>query len=489
MPKCSNDNQRPVNFTNLFVDLNGFQYLLGEYLDRQGLQMIDRSAVASEICVDASDSMRAVIYVNIDDIGKLSSGYPNITGNNAKQRRLVDLISKNAYKLDGQLPVLKSGIVVRVNYQLENQRTRRVMRSMVEDLRIINRNYYVDINQRNPNDNAVIVNFSNSIVSTINEFTHGRDRMQIRITNIQLFYEAVTERQPIPRVKQSLTAHPYDGMYNNVRPGTPDEYYYHSMMQNTHFMGDPYDRPEEIQQLCPPHWAMFNQFYHFDQEGRSIVLHNQEIYDPMSKVTLIPCGKVNVNRTFIINPGHRLIFNFSIWKNDVTSVADTLSVAQALKAKFYNCCDTSHDCDCGNIDFDGEEIVPNQCNCNHHNRPAPPERPEPPKDHRGEEYHQLVQMLYDERQRNQEQGNTITELLQKIKELEETIANSGITEDPEPDDCDCGCDCDADHDEINTRIDELAGKVAAEDIDPMSPDTVEEIFREVVNSETTTDTP
>ena len=469
MPRCGNDDQRPFNYTNLFVDLNGFPYLLGEYLDRQGLQLIDRSAIVSNISIDTSDAMRAVIDISIDDIGKRSSGYANITGNNTKQRRLLDLISKNSLKLDGQLPVLKSGIIIRVNYQLENQRTRQVMRSMVEDLRITNRSFFIDINQRNPNDNAIVVNFSNSIVSTINEFTHGRDRMVLRITNVQMFYESVTDRQPVPRIKQSLTAHPYDHYYNHVKPGSSEAYYYHDEMQHRHFLGDPCDFGNEtIQNICPPTWTMFNQFYHFNDGGRSIVLHNQEIYDPLGRVILVPCGKVAVNRSFIINPGHRLIFKFSVWKNDVTAVFDTLSIAKAIKAKFYNCCDTNCSCDCDHDEHDHHHHKP------HHKPPKP--------DHRTPEYEQLIQMLYDERQKNQEQGTMITELLAKIKELESGMGED-VPEIPDDPNCNCDCDCEEDHMEINERIDDLANQLAEEDIDPMTPETVEEIFNEVVNKQ------
>ena len=53
---------------NGFVDLNGVPYLLGEYLDKRTFQQVDRSVIKSEINVDLSEAMRAVIDINVDDI-------------------------------------------------------------------------------------------------------------------------------------------------------------------------------------------------------------------------------------------------------------------------------------------------------------------------------------------------------------------------------------------------------------------------------------
>ena len=76
----------------------------------------------------------------------------------------------------------------------------------------------------------------------------------------------------------------------------------------------------------------------------------------------------------------------------------------------------------------------------------------------------------------------ITELLAKIKELESEMGEN-IPETPDDPNCNCDCDCEEDHMEINERIDDLANQLAEEDIDPMTPETVEEIFNEVVNKE------
>ena len=96
MHNCECMNQNANGHVNAFIDLNGIPYLLAEYLDRNNFQQIDRSQIKSEIIVDQSESMRAVIDVSIDDIGKRASdGYPAIIGNTTKHTNLLKMISDN----------------------------------------------------------------------------------------------------------------------------------------------------------------------------------------------------------------------------------------------------------------------------------------------------------------------------------------------------------------------------------------------------------
>ena len=480
---CGESNPVQPTHTHVFVDLNGLPYLLAEYMDRRCLTCVDRSAIYDRVNVDCSDAMRAVIDISIDDIGSKSDCTPNIVGNNTKSKRLLEMISKYANRLDANLPVLKSGIVIRAEYHLTNQRTGQTIRSMTEDIRINDRNYYIDINQRNFNDNGVVVNFNSSMVSTINEFTHGRDQMILVIDKVRLFYEQVTDRHPTPRIKQT-SSNPFDGNCNFF-PGTNEEYYYHRQMQNHHYLGDfPGHGCNDNSILCPPSWAQFNQFYHFDQEGHKINLHYNEIYDPMRKVNLIPCGTATINRKFVINPGHRIIFKFSIWKNDVTAIFDTFKVAEALKAKFYNCCDNDHwkhECMCEPIHHD------HHCDC-HVEKPPMHHDHKHDHHHRPDEYNQLINMLYDERKQNERNGKMISELLEKIKVLEDKLSDTGDTNPDEseppitPVDPDGTEECNCDHSEINERLDELGQRIDDEDIDPMSEEVVENIFRQVVTN-------
>lgn len=345
---------------NGFIDLNGIPYLLGDYLINQRFREVDRSMIRSDIFVNNDEAMRAVIDINIDDIGVRSNNHPCVLGNSTKQNNLLRMIRNNRDYLRHQLPVLKPGIVVRVNYQVESYRTQQVIRTLSEDFVIQDPTYFLDINSSNIDDNAIVVNFMSSLVSTVNEFTHGRDKIQLRITNVQLYYQLVKDnpmKQEAKRFGNRLESNP-----NDHYPGFSDPFYYHNQMQNVQYIGDVdrgYHKP--ISELIPPTWSMFNRFYHFDNDGRDLVLHRQEIFDPNTITGLIPCGRVRINRCFIVNPGHRLVFNFSIWKNDVTIVSNTQPVANALEVSFNGChcyhdndhindafvVDHDHDCGCG----------------------------------------------------------------------------------------------------------------------------------------------
>ena len=313
--------RRPPQHTNVFVDLNGVPYLLAEYLDRTQFRHIDRSIIRNDIFIDQSESMRAIVDINIDNIGRRTDGFPKVQGNITKQGRLLTMIRRHFIRLNGRLDVLRRGVIVRVNYQLENLRTGQVIRSTSENLRIRDRNYFIDINPRDINNNAIIVNFLDTLVSSINQFTHGRERMQLRITSIQLFYEELSRRQD--RVSPS-----HDILFDNH---FSHRWHHHNRFQPHHdFHNLPF---EEHLNFHPPSWMMFNRFYRFDNMGRDIILHKHEINDRMNRVRLVPCGTVNVNRAFIINPGHRIVFKISIWSNDVTSFHNTQRIAKALGAQ------------------------------------------------------------------------------------------------------------------------------------------------------------
>jgi len=327
-------------YTNAFLDLNRFPYLLGEYLDRRQFHQIDRSLIKSHLFVDEKESMRAIVDISIDDIGKRASdGLPNIVGNNTKNIGLLKMITRHSDRLNHRLDVIRRGIIVRVNYRLENQRTKHVIRSTSEDLRIRDRNYFVDINPRDINDNAIIVNFMDSIVSSVNQFTHGTDRMLIRITSIQMFYECMRREGPRQSAGNSaMWLSDIDDFDDDIHP-----YYHHQKYQNKHAIGipgvcncDDFYGSDKANFMHPPSWIMFNRFYRFDNQAKDIILHHQELNDPKNRIYLIPCGTAHVNRMFMINPGHRIVFKISIWKNDVTAVNNTQRVAQALGAQFLD---------------------------------------------------------------------------------------------------------------------------------------------------------
>jgi len=93
----NNSSNIDSNHVNAFVDMNGVPYLVAEYLDTNNFQQIDRSLIKSEVFVDQSEAMRAVVDISIDDIGKRASdGLPAIVGNNTKQKNLLKMISDNS---------------------------------------------------------------------------------------------------------------------------------------------------------------------------------------------------------------------------------------------------------------------------------------------------------------------------------------------------------------------------------------------------------
>lgn len=400
--------------TNAFVRLNGVPYLVSEYLDRQLFRQLDRSLIESKISVDTKGAMRAVVNIGIDDIGKRSNDLPQIVGNHSQQLKLIQNTKQLADKMGHRFDVLKRGIIVRVNYQLENNRTGHVIRSTSEDLRIKDRNYFIDVNPRDIHDNAIVVNFMDSIVSTINQFTHGIDKMIIRITSIQMFYELI---------KREATRHHDHYMFSDVEDLDPEDDFYnhHKHHQHRHAIGihgtcncDDF-MDDERNSIFPPSWSMFNRLYHFDNFGKDIVLHFQEINDNSNKVALIPCGTVRVNRSFMINPGHRIIFKISIWKNDLVSIFNTQKLAEAIGLLQSDLCHSF-------------------------------EKPKPPINI---DLENIIHLMNKKDKRDDRQNFLISKLIQAVRKLQEDRQDPEVIPEPEepeitePDtetDCDCGCD-------------------------------------------------
>lgn len=405
MKKMTNNKMRLHHkHTNAFIDMNGIPYLLAEYVDKESFQQVDRSLIRSEIFVDTSEAMRSVIDISIDDIGKRGSdGLPAIVGNNTKQKRLLKMIENTCERLNHKFDVLRRGIIMRVNYQLENQTTGQVIRSAVEDLRIPDRSYFLDINPRDINDNAIITNFSATLVSTVNQFTHGRDRMILRITNVQMLYECLQrDHVDMPYLRQFYMD---PNMLHTCYGNENDFYRYHDAMQHKHTIGisgvcncNHYGY-EDVSMISPPTWSMFSRYYRFDNGGRDICLHGQEINDPMARIGLLPCGSVQVNRAFMINPGQRLIFKFSVWKNDVTIVNDTTPIAQAIKAPLMDCC---HD----NLTCDPMLPVHPECGCHDEINP---------------DYETVIRMLRENRHANDRQNYVINQLVNVVNKMQEVM--------------------------------------------------------------------
>ncbi|MCM1440031.1 MAG: hypothetical protein NC131_12645 [Roseburia sp.] len=425
--KCNTNQCAPKDpkHTNAFLELNGVPYLLAEYLDRDNFQQIDRSLIRSDLFVDQSECMRAVVDISVDDIGiRCSDKLPAIVGNNTKQKNLLKAIGNYADQFNHQLMTLKRGILLRVNYQLENMRTKEVIRSTVEDFEIKDRSYFLDVNPRDLNDNAIVVNFSNSMVSTMTSFTHGSDQMMLRITDVHMFYQVLGNGPNIPRPKTVMSG------FQRLPTTYMDslDYYNYQIHHQNHHCWDPHHTPpadwsynygrEPVDMISPNGWSMFNRYYHFDNNGKDIILHTQEIIDPQAPVALIPCGTIKVNRSFRINPGHRVVFKFSIWKNDLIVVNDTSMVARAIKTPFIaDCLDPDYDsnCSCGCDTIPPTNKPSCDCGCDH--------EIEPDKE-------MILRMLMESQKMNNKQNFVINQLTETVEDLHKMIKQ--LTCQPKP---------------------------------------------------------
>lgn len=376
--------------TNGYIDVNGIPYVLAEYLDRRSFLNLDTSYIANSVSVDLREAMRAVIDININTIGTHDGRIASI-GNNTKYRKLIEMMKKYSSKMDHVMNVIKPGLIVRVFYQLENCYNGNVIRSVSEDFRINNPKYFVSINSNNINDNAVIQIYNDILTSTISEFTHGRERMRIRITKIELLYECVKNaRKGVYTDKELASGHYGVGPWDDR-----NMYYYHRENQPINYIGD--TQPEDL--AVNPDWNMFNRFYHFDNGCKTVILHQNEINDPGYMVAQIPCGVFKVNKLFHVNPGHRLVFRFTIAKNDLTITGDSREIAQAIKAP-YNGYNDQH------------------CHRPHH-------------DEHDTHINYLIDMLYKEQHENGIRERIINDLTQQISDLRNRLDELTNTTQPD----------------------------------------------------------
>lgn len=302
------------NRLKLFTGLDGIPYLVGEYFDKRNLTAIDTTAVRNDVVVDNCEVNRAIVTINVNNIGFKSDGGLDTVGNRTKQKKLIKMITEYSDHMNRVFSVLRRGMIVRINYRIENMRTGVILKTSSEDIRIVDRNYFVELNSADINDNAVITNFVSTTVSTLNQFTHGSDRMLVRILSVQMFYEALNKNpKSIGLCTNWNDRFSIDYLHPRLNP------YLNSLVN-----------PDGCDTIVPTNWWNFNRFYHFDSAGRDIVLHGDDIEDRANCAYLVPCGHVTINRTFEITAGHRVVFKLSIWNNDITMVSDTKKIATTL---------------------------------------------------------------------------------------------------------------------------------------------------------------
>jgi hypothetical protein len=309
------------------MNLNGYPYLLAEYLDGVNFRQIDRSRIRNDVVVTNPDPNRTVVDIDIDDVGMP-------TGNRTMWNVFLETLSRKARNI-GHFDVIRSGIIAQIEYRIENPQTGQLIRSMTERIHIRDRNYFMAVNNRDIDNNAVVMNFNDSSVVTNHAAIPGGGSVMMRITRIRLFYQAVR------REGESFNDHRSLDRLNPVRLPNVDSRMgigrHHKLHQSQMIMGDDgaiHRRPDHF--TNPPQWAAFNEFYHFNDFGRSAILHHDIINDANTPTYVIPCGEIRMERVFYIGASHRVHFKLNIWKNDLVVVNNTRRIVDMLGIRFFN---------------------------------------------------------------------------------------------------------------------------------------------------------
>ena len=287
---------------NGFIDIKGKPYLLGYYLNSYRYQDLDSSVLSSGISLDTSVNNLAVININIDQTDHSELNEPLLKGNAEKRDELEQMVMANReFIAHNRFSIIKKGLVARINYRLESQRSGRVIKTVTENLVIYDSGYYHYSEGAFAADPALVVNYSDSVISMINQYTHGVDPLVIRINTVHLFYEVVPGyvRKPKQRDSSMITFG-----YPVVAPACSSPRFNHRLDGIT-------------------------RYYNFGSNNSDIFLNQSEI-DSCKFTELVPCGSFYINKAFTVVPNQRIVFKLSVWKNDLTVVSDTYRLANIL---------------------------------------------------------------------------------------------------------------------------------------------------------------
>jgi hypothetical protein len=284
---------------------------------------VDRGLIRNELTVDNTDVYNSVVDIVIDNVGDQSIG--NRSGYNTFLNALVD----NASKLRGFLDVVRPGLLIEIDYRIENQRTGRFLRQATAKMYTENKAHFIDLNSKDLNDNAVLVNFSDTMVKTVTNQIHGADKMIIRLTKVRLFYVCLKRLEKNPYDHRQLPHHSHEPVFRPDGPVMRYDRDYHRNHQPQYAFGrEQYRYPDQM--TVPPNWWSFNRFYHFEDKGRTIMLHWGELNDLNAPTFKIPVGSINLNKSFLCNTSFKIMFKVSVWKNDLTVLNNTAAVARLL---------------------------------------------------------------------------------------------------------------------------------------------------------------
>ena len=290
---------------NAFIDIKGVPYLCGYYLNNISFQTLSATQVQNEISIDNTIEGRTLVNIELDQLDHDDQGLILPTGNVEKREQLEQMIMNyRDYIGLNSFEVLKNGLVVQINYRIEDQVTGRVVKVMTDSYTIYNAGFYSFVGDTNIADPAVIIKFSDSAVAAINQFSYGIQNLVLRINSIHLYYASV----PSVRKRRPLYY--------------PPHYAYGYPVPSPAYSRDP--------RLGCKVNEYRNDLYRFGNNNKDIFVNLTEIENEHDDIRLVPCGARFINKAFAIAPMQRVLFKFTVWKNDLTIVPDTYRIANIL---------------------------------------------------------------------------------------------------------------------------------------------------------------
>ena len=186
---------------NAFIDIKGVPYLCGYYLNNISFQTLSATQVQNEISIDNTIEGRTLVNIELDQLDHDDQGLILPTGNVEKREQLEQMVMNyRDYIGLNSFEVLKNGLVVQINYRIEDQVTGRVVKVMTDSYTIYNAGFYSFVGNTNIADPAVVIKFSDSAVAAINQFSYGIQNLVLRINSIHLYYASVPsvrKRRPL----------------------------------------------------------------------------------------------------------------------------------------------------------------------------------------------------------------------------------------------------------------------------------------------------
>ena len=181
---------------NAFIDVKLVPYILGDYLNGREFLTLNPDEVKNEVTIDTSVPNRAFIKISLDQIKRsIDTGLLMPEGNIEKKSKLDQMVSNyREFIAQNHFGVIRKGLVVKINYRIETQ-SGRCIRNLYDYLKIFEGGLYTHVSDTNVADPAIIVNYEDTIVASINSYTHGTDSLVLRINSVDLFYEVISPKK------------------------------------------------------------------------------------------------------------------------------------------------------------------------------------------------------------------------------------------------------------------------------------------------------